>query len=309
MKDIAMIRNPWSQMSPLRRREARAGILFVLPWLASLVLFTVYPLVTTTYLSFTDYTVLQPPKWTGLSNYVTMFTDDPSFWLSVQNSAYYAFISVPVGLALSLALALLLNMRATGIGIYRTLFYLPSVVPPVASTLVFVVLFEPVSGLINTLLRSVGMPGPAWFADPNWSKPGLILLSLWGIGAYTLIFLAGLQDIPKALLEAAEIDGAGPWQKFWHVTVPLLSPVILFNLVIGVISSFQVFTQAMVIGGTTGRPLESMLMLMVAIYRNAFGYFKMGYASALAVVLLMVVFTLTLLIFRASRRWVFTEMG
>ncbi len=301
--------NPWSRMSPLRRREARAGILFVLPWVVSLLLFTVYPLIATTFLSFTDYTVLTSPTWVGLDNYVTLFTNDQSFWTAVKNSAYYALISVPLGLVLSLALALLLNMRATGIGVYRTLFYLPSVVPPVAATLVFVVLFEPVSGLINTLLRAVGMPAPAWFADPNWSKPGLILMSLWGIGASTLIFLAGLQDIPKSLLEAAEIDGAGAWAKFRHVTLPLLSPVILFNLVIGVIYSFQVFTQAMVIGGSTGRPLESMLMLMVLIYRNAFGYFKMGYASAISVVLMVCVFTMTLLIFRVSRRWVFSEAG
>lgn len=298
-----------SRPSSLQRREARAGFLFVLPWLLSLVIFTLYPLAATGYLSFTDYTVLSTPTWVGLDNYETMFTGDPSFWRAVTNSAYYAFISVPLGLVLSLALALLLNMRATGIGIYRTLFYLPAVVPPVAGTLVFVVLFEPNSGLINTMLRAIGLPAPAWFSDPNWSKPGLILMSLWGIGAYTLIFLAGLQDIPKTLLEAAEIDGAGAWQKFWHITLPLLSPVILFNLVIGVISSFQVFTQAMVIGGSTGRPLESTLMLMVLIYRNAFGYFKMGYASAIAVVLLIFVFTLTLLIFRVSRRWVFVEGG
>jgi multiple sugar transport system permease protein len=306
---MAVLSKPFRRMSPLRWREARAGYLFVLPWVLSLLLFTLYPLIATGYLSFTDYTVLTSPTWVGLDNYVTMFTNDQSFWTAVNNSAYYALISVPLGLVLSLALALLLNMRATGIGLYRTLFYLPSVVPPVAATLVFVVLFEPVSGLINTFLRTVGMPAPAWFADPNWSKPGLILMSLWGIGASTLIFLAGLQDIPKSLLEAAEIDGAGAWAKFWHVTLPLLSPVILFNLVIGVIYSFQVFTQAMVIGGTTGRPLESMLMLMVLIYRNAFGYFKMGYASAIAVVLMVFVFALTLLIFRLSRRWVFVEGG
>lgn len=301
------IANPWKRMSPLRQREARAGLLFVLPWLLGLLLFTGYPVLTTVYLSFTDYSIVEAPRWAGLNNYVEMFTADPTFWLSVRNSLYYALLSVPLGLLASLGLALVLNMRATGIGLYRTLFYLPTVVPPVASTLVFVVMFESQSGVINTLLRAVGLPGPAWFADPAWAKPGLILMSLWGVGYGTLIFLAGLQDVPPTLLEAAEIDGAGPWQKFRHITLPLLSPVILFNLVMGVIYSFQVFTQALVIGGTTGRPLESMMMFMMVIYRSAFRYFKMGYASALALVLFVTILVVTLTIFRSARLWVFYQ--
>ncbi len=301
------MRNPWASMSRLRQQEAVAGLLFVLPWLVSLVVFTAYPIFATAYLSFTDYSVLQAPKWIGLGNYDTIFNGDPAFWTSVYNSTFYALVSVPLGLAVSLALALVLNMRAAGIGVYRTLFYLPSVVPPVASTIVFLVLFEPRAGLINETLRALGLPGPAWFADPAWAKPGLIALSLWGIGSSTLIFLAGLQDVPASLLEAAAIDGAGPGQKFWHITLPLLTPVILFNLVMGIIYSFQVFTQAMVIGGTTGKPLESTLMFMVHIYRSAFRYFKMGYASALSVILFVVVFIVTALVFRSARLWVFYE--
>jgi len=208
---------------------------------------------------------------------------------------------------LSLALALVLNMRATGISLYRTLFYLPSVVPPIAGTIVFIVMFEPQAGLVNTLIRQVGLPAPAWFSDPAWSKPGLIIMSLWGIGATTLIFLAGLQDIPKSLLESAAIDGAGPWQKLWNIILPLLSPVILFNLVMNIIGAFQVFSQPLVIGGTTGAPLESMLMYMVHIYRNAFRYFKMGYASALSVVLFVAVMLVTVVIFRSARLWMFRE--
>jgi multiple sugar transport system permease protein len=291
----------------MRRREARAGLLFVLPWLLGLLIFTAYPVLASIYFSFTDYSVTQAANWVGLDNYREMLFNDPSIWQAVRNSLYYALLSVPMGLVLSLALAVLLNTRSVGIGAYRTLFYLPTLVPPVASTIIFLVLFQPRGGLVNTVLGSVGLPNPAWFQDPDWAKPGLVLLSLWGVGSSTIIFLAGLQEVPVSLLDAAAIDGAGAWQKFWHVSLPLLSPVILFNLVMGVIYSFQVFSQALVVGGTTGDPVESTLMFMVLIYRNAFRYFKMGYASAQAVVLFVVVLTVTLVIFRTARVWVFSE--
>ncbi len=304
---MSLIPARWRQYSPMQRREAIAGFLFVLPWIIGLLVFNVYPVLTSFYLSFTDYSVLQAPNWVGIENYQELFLNDPSVWIAVRNSAIYALLSVPIGLVVSFGLALLLNMRAAGIGIYRTLFYLPSVVPPVAAAIVFMVLFEPRAGLVNTLLRSIGLPAPAWFADPAWAKPGLVLLSLWSIGSSTLIFLAGLQEVPASLLEAASIDGAGPWQKLRHITLPMLSPVILFNLVMGVIYSFQVFTQAMVVGGTSGDPIESTLMFMVLIYRSAFRYFKMGYASAQAVVLFAAVLIVTVLIFRTARLWVFSE--
>lgn len=300
-------RNPLSEYSPMRRREALAGFLFVLPWLIGLLAFIAYPVVASVGFSFTEYSVLEPPKWVGLQNYEALLFTDGTAWSAMRNSAIYALLSVPLGLVLSLALAVLLNMRANGIGIYRTLFYLPSIVPPVASTIVFMVMLEPRAGLINTMLRSIGLPGPAWFNDPNWSKPGLALLSLWGIGASTVIFLAGLQDVPGALLDAAAIDGAGPWQRFWHISLPLLSPVILFNLVMGVIGAFQIFGPALVVGGPSGDPVGSTLMYMVVIYQNAFRYFKMGYASAEAVLLFVAVLTITAVIFRTARVWVFTE--
>jgi multiple sugar transport system permease protein len=293
----------------LRRREARAGLLFVSPWLFSLLVFTAYPVLATFYFSFTDYNIIQPPHWTGLQNYATMVTADTDFWNAVRNSTYYAFIAVPLGLVASLALALVLNLRAWGIGIYRTLFYLPVLAPPVAGAFVFLLMLDPDNGLINIVLRAVGLPAPGWFSDPMWSKPGLILLSLWGLGAGTLIFLAGLQEIPQPLLEAAMIDGAGAWRRFWHVTLPLLTPVILFNLVMGVIGSFQVFTQALIVGGETGEPLGSTLMFMMLIYNNAFKYFQMGYASALSVVLFLAVVLVTLAIFRSSSAWVHYEAG
>ncbi len=300
---------PWTHLSPMQRREARTGLLFVLPWLLGMLIFIAYPVLASFFLSFTDFALIKTPAWVGLDNYQTLFTGDADFWKAVDNSLYYALLSVPLGLVVSLALALLLNMRATGIGIYRTLFYLPSVVPPIAGAIVFIVLFEPQAGPINTLIRLTGLPAPSWFADPTWAKPGLVIMSLWGIGATTLIFLAGLQDIPQSLLDAAAIDGAGPWQKLWHVTLPLLSPVILFNLVMNVIYAFQVFAQPLVIGGTTGDPFQSLLMYMVDIYRNAFRYFKMGYASAMSVVLFVVVMFVTLVIFRSARLWVFQEGG
>lgn len=296
-------------MGLIRRREAIAGFLFVLPWIISLFVFTAYPVIAAFYLSFTEYNIVESPKWIGVENYVKMFTADTSFWKAVGNSAYYALISVPLGLVSSLGLALILNLRARGIGIYRTIFYLPALAPPVASTIIFILLMNPQNGLINTVLGSLGLPKPGWLTDPVWAKPALILMSLWGVGAGALIFLAGLKEIPQSLLDAAAIDGAGTWQQFRYITIPLLTPVILFNLVMGVIGSFQVFTQALVIGGTTGRPVESTLMFMVIIYRNAFAYFSMGYASALAVVLFLAILVITLAIFRSSSAWVYYDGG
>ncbi len=304
---MASIRTPWSKLSPMRRQEARAGLLFTLPWIISLVVLTIYPIIDTAYLSFTNYSILEKPVWIGLQNYKDVFLNDSSVKPAVVNSLYYALLSVPISLILSLGLAMLLNMRAAGIGIYRTLFYLPSLVPPVAATITFLVMFEPRGGLINSFIRLFGIPPPYWFNDPAWSKAGLIVMSLWGIGYLTLIFLAGLQDVPVTLLEAAEIDGANSWQKFRYVTLPMLSNVILFNLVMNVIWSFQVFTQALVIGGTNGSPMESTLMVMVLIYRNAFRYFKMGYASALSFLMFIVIVVITVLIFRSSQAWAYTE--
>jgi multiple sugar transport system permease protein len=306
---MARLAARWGRMGAMRRREARAGLLFVLPWLLSLLILTTYPVLATFYLSLTDYNVVQPPTWVGLHNYRTILTADPAFWTSVGNTAYYTLLAVPLGLAGSLGLALLLNLRVRGLAIYRTLVYLPVLAPPVASTRIFIGLFDPDGGLINAVLQRVGLPAIGWLGDPAWSKPALIIMSLWGLGAGALIFLAGLQDIPPALLEAAAIDGAGPWQRFRYITLPLLTPVIFFNLVIGVIGSFHVFTPALVTGGTTGKPLESTLMLMVHIYRNAFRYFAMGYASALAVLLFLAVLAVTWVIFQSARVWVYDAGG
>jgi multiple sugar transport system permease protein len=295
--------------SPLRRQETRAGLLVILPWIISLLVFTAYPTIATFYLSFTDYNILQPPSWIGLDNYSTMFQEDPAFWTAVRNSAVYSLVSVPLKLVIAFGLALLLNMGVRGIGVYRTIFYLPTLVPPIAATIIFILLFSPSGGPINTIFGSVGLRAPDWLNDPNWALPALMILGIWPLGVETLAFLAGLKEIPQDLLDAAAVDGAEGWQRLRHVIIPLISPVILFNLVIGVIYSFQVFTQALVIGGPTGEPLESTLMFLVLIYTNAFRYFSMGYAAALSVVLFAAVLLLTLLIFRTSRSWVHYEGG
>ena len=299
----------WQGKGSQQAREARAGLLFVLPWLLFLLIFTTYPVFGTLFLSFTNFNVVETPQWVGLENFRRMFSEDPAFWTAVQNSTYYAALSVPLRLVLALVLALILNLGVRGISIYRVIFYLPALVPPVAAVIIFMLMFNLDTGPINIFIRALGIPPPDWLRDPAWSKPALIILSLWPLGVETLIFLAGLKEIPQDLLDAAAVDGAGPRRRLWSVTLPLLSPVILFNLVTGVIYSFQVFAQALVIGDTQGRPLESTLMYMVLIYRNAFRYFAMGYASAQAIVLFAVVALLTLLIFRTARRWVYYEGG
>jgi multiple sugar transport system permease protein len=210
-------------------------------------------------------------------------------------------------LVASLALALVMNLPAKGIGVFRTLIYLPSLAPPVAATLVFVLLLDSNNGLVNVALSRIGVQGPAWLFDQNWTKPALIMMSLWGIGTGAMIFLAGLQEIPQAMVEAAMVDGAGPVQRFQRITLPLLSPVILFNLVMGIIASFQVFSQALVVGGPTGSPVGSTLMLMVLIYRTAFNNFQMGYAAAQSVFLFLVIVVLAVIVFRVSRRFVYYE--
>lgn len=296
-------------MSPLRRQEARAGLLFILPWLIFLVVFAAYPVLGTFYLAFTDYSILEPPRWVGLQNFRTMFTEDPAFWTAVRNSTYYAVVSVPLRLLLALALAMLMNMGVRGIAVYRVVFYLPALVPPIAATIIFILMFTPNAGPINVMIEAVGLSAPNWLSDPRWSKPALIILSLWPLGVETLVFLAGLKEIPQDYLDAAALDGAGSWQRFKSITLPILSPVVLFNLVIGVIYSFQVFGQALVIGGTTGSPLESTLMYVVHIYSNAFRYFSMGYAAALSVVLFLAVVLMTLLVFSTAKRWVHYEGG
>lgn len=301
----------------MRRQQNLMGWLFVLPWVIGIIVFRAYPIIASFFFSFTKYNILKPPVWIGVSNYVTLFTKEPLLETTVINTLYYALISVPLGLLLALGVAMLMNQNLRGIGFYRTIYYLPSLVPPVAGTLLWLLILNPGNGLMNSLLETLGLPRLGWFTSPVWSKPALILMSLWGIGGAALIFLGGLKEIPTAYYEAAEIDGANSLRRFRHITLPLLTPTIFFNLVMGIIGSFQVFTSAYIAGGagaggsgaggTSGGPLNSMLMYMVLLFRYAFRYYSMGYASAMAVVLFLVILALTLVLVRTSGGWVFYE--
>jgi multiple sugar transport system permease protein len=288
------------------RSEARAGIFFALPWMVGLTVFTVIPLLLTFYIAQTKFQIVGAPKWVGLQNYQVMWTD-PAFWTSARNTLMFAVISVPLKLILALGLALLLN-RATALsGFYRTVFYLPFLMPAVAGSIVFMLLLTPGAGPVNIILQALWLHPPDWLLDPKAALWTLILISLWPLGVETLVFLGGLQNIPQDVSEAADLDSPRSWHKLVYITIPLLTPMILFNLVIGIIYSFQIFTQALVIGGTTGTPAESTLMYMIVLYRTAFRYFNMGQAAAMATVLFVVVLILTLLIFRTARSWVYYE--
>jgi multiple sugar transport system permease protein len=288
------------------RAEASAGVLFALPWMIGMTVFVAVPLLLTFYIAQTKFQIVGPPRWVGLQNYEALWTD-PAFWTSAQNTALYAAISVPLKLVIALGLALLLNRVTALSGFYRTVFYLPFLMPAVAGSVVFMLLLTPNAGPVNIILEAMGMNPPDWLLDPQVALWTLIMLSLWPLGVETLVFLGGLQAIPKDVSDAADLDSPRAWHKLVWITLPLITPMILFNLVIGIIYSFQVFTQAIVIGGTTGTPAESTLMYMVVLYRAAFRYFNMGAAAAMATILFAVVLLLTLLIFRTARSWVHYE--
>jgi multiple sugar transport system permease protein len=292
----------------MRTREAIQGYLFASPWLIGLLIFGIGPMAFSLYISFTIYPVLSPPTWIGLANYHDLFLGDPLFWTALGNTAYYVAFAVPLGLLGSLLLALLLNLKVRGVALFRTAYYIPTVISTVPVYILWVWLLDPGAGLVNQVLGLVGIHGPTWLASPDWSKPSLILMSLWGIGGATMvIYLAGLQGIPQHLYEAAQIDGAGRWARFRNVTLPMLSPTIFFNLIIGIIASFQIFTQAFVM--TSGGPLNSTLFYSFYLYREGFQYLYMGYASAMAWVLLVITLALTLFNFALARRWVYYEGG
>lgn len=291
-------------MKPSTRRLL-TGIAFTLPWILGLGTFTLYPVIASLYYSFCDYSVLEPAIWIGGDNYARMLHDG-AFWLSLKNTLIYAGFSIPLGMVVALSLALLLNCRVRGGAIFRTIFYLPSIVPIIASSMLWLWIFNPSFGLLNWALAPFchlfGTNPPGWLADPNWAKPALILMSAWGVGNSMIIYLAGLQDVPEALYEAAEIDGASKWQQFWYVTLPMLMPVIYFNLVMGIIGALQTFTQVFIMtGGTEGVPAQSTLMYATYLFSTAFFDLRMGYASALAWVLFIIIAVLTLLATRAMR--------
>lgn len=295
--------------TPARRREAMWGIVFAMPWLLGLLIFVIGPIVASMALSLTKYDVITPPSFVGLSNYVTALTSDDLFWSSLQRTFEYAVVVVPVGLSGSLLLAVTLNQKIAGTSVFRTLYFLPSLTPAVAAGILWQWLFDPQVGPINFLIGSLGLPKPGWLASPNWALPAVIIISLWGVwgGNNMLIFLAGLQGVPAELHDAAAVDGAGRWHRFIHVTLPMISPTIFFNLVLGIIGALKVFALAYV--ATQGGPAYATWFFALHIYRSAFGYFQMGYACALAWIFAMVLMVFTLVQVRLANRWVYYAGG
>jgi multiple sugar transport system permease protein len=313
----------------IRRRPRRRNfkrtvtvLLFMSPWIAGFSLLILYPMVSSLYFSFTKYTLVSAPTWIGLENYRLLFTRDPFFWLAIRNTIWIIVVGVPLRIAFGIFTAWLLTLPQRGSRTYRTLYFLPSMAPPAAAALAFVLVFNPGFGPINQILRGLGWHNPPlWFYGPGSSKWGLVLLGLWGVGDAMIIFLAGLLDVPRQLYEAAEIEGANGRQKFRHITLPMISPVIFFSLVIGVIYGFQLFTQAYVVSlavtGSSiadaaenlGSPQGSTLFFSVYLFEQGFQDFRMGYASALAWILFAITMICTLAIIKGSRRWVHYQGG
>jgi multiple sugar transport system permease protein len=288
------------------RREALAGLLFISPWIVGFVGLLAGPMALSIALSFTRYSVLRAPRWVGLDNYLELVTEDPLFWKSLGNTMFM-MIGVPLGLVVGLAIALLLNRAVRGVAVYRTIYFLPSIVPAVASSILWMWIFHPTSGLMNTVLDWVGIDGPLWLQSEAWAKPAILLNGLWAAGGGMIIWLAGLRAIPAHLYEAAEIDGATAWTKFRYVTLPMLTPYVFFNLVMGTIGTLQVFTQAVVM--TKGGPLDATLFYAYHLFNNAFEYFRMGYASAMAWILFVVILAITIAQLKLAPRWVYYEGG
>ncbi len=300
-------------MRKSRLRSNLTGYLFASPWLVGFFLLTAGPMILSFLFAFMhwDQKAGGRIEWVGLANYAEAFRD-PDVGKALANTAFYSFLSVPLGLAVSLGLAMLLNQKLRGIAVFRTIFYMPSVIGGVATIMMWLWVFNPDYGLLNSFLRWVlGLFGaravelPKWLLDEKWAKPALILMSLWGAGGAMLIFLAALQNVPDSLYEAAEIDGAGRWRKFINITVPQISPAIFFNLVMGVIGSFQVFAQAFLM--TAGGPNKATLFYVLYLYQKAFQDLQFGYASALAWILFAIIMVFTLLILRSSKLWVYYE--
>lgn len=292
----------------LSQREAIWAYLFIGPWILGFLFFTLGPMIASLFFSFTDYNIIDAPVWRGLANYIKLFTRDPLFWHSLRVTLYFAALALPLSLLLGFFLAILLNQKIPGVNLWRTIYFLPSVIAGVAVALLWVRIFNPRIGLLNPILQDLfGIKGPGWLQDPNWAVPALVIMSLWGVGGGMIIYLAGLQGIPTELYEAAKIDGANTVQRFRNVTLPMMTPVIFYNLVLGLIGAFNYFTEVYVATSGEGGPMRATLFYNLYLYQNAFKFFDMGYASAMAWVLFVIVLLVTLLVFRSSPYWVFYE--
>jgi len=304
-------------------REAMAGYAFIVPWIIGFLVFTVGPMLSSLYFSFTDYNIIDAPRWVGLANYARVFQGvpeylmsgdprqlkDPIFWKSLQVTLYFAAMSLPLILVFSFSLAVLLNQKIFGLRIWRSIYFLPSIISGVAVTLLWMRILNPRMGILNTFLRDVvGVNSPpGWLQDPNCAVPALVIMGMWGVGGSMIIYLAGLQGIPTDLYDAAKVDGANAWQSFWNVTFPMMTPVLFYNVVLGLITTFQYFTEVYVATGGAGGPQRATMFYNLYLYQNAFRYFDMGYASTMAWILFIIVLSLTGLIFRSSEAWVYYE--
>ena len=292
--------------SRLARKEAVEGFLCIAPWLVGFLLLTLGPMVFSFLISLTKWDLISVPKFVGFDNYAAIFADDFRFRKSLAVTALYAAMSLPLGMIGSLAVAMLLNLNLRGMRVFRSIFYIPAILPGAAVAMLWMWILKPQGGVLNYLLGMAHLPQPKWLSDPNWALPAFVIMSLWGIGGGMIIYLAGLQSVPTQLYEAAEIDGAGSWKKFWTITLPMISPTIFFNLIMGIIGSFQVFTASYIMT-PGGGPGYSTLFYVLYLYQKAFRYLQMGYASALAWILFAIVLALTLVVFRTSARWVYYE--
>jgi multiple sugar transport system permease protein len=290
-----MTRGEWNRL--------KIGLAFISPWILGFLAFTVYPVAAALFYSFCDYDVLSAPVWVGGLNYRDMITDG-LFWKSLRNTLYYAALVLPLGLVLSLGVAVLLNQPLRGRAALRTIYFLPSLVPVVAAVMIWLCILNGRFGLLNAALRRIGLEGPDWLIDPRWTIPALVLMGLWAVGHAMVIYLAALQDVPRQLYESADLDGASWWTKLRHVTIPLISPVIYFNLIMGIIGSLQVFVQPYILM-PNGGPDRSALFYSVYLYEQAFSYLNMGYASAMAIVLFLIILTLTMVATRTTRRHIY----
>lgn len=294
---------PTRDVKRYRAGDVRAGYAFVAPWLIGFAALTAFPMLASLYLAFTDYNLFRDPQFVGLENFQSLF-EDPRFLQSAQVTAVYVFLGTPVKLAAALGAALLLNLRFRGQGVYRSIFYMPSLIgASVSIAIVWKAMFID-DGIVDQIQQLFGFPAGGWVGNPDMTMPMMILLAVWGFGAPTVIFLAGLKQIPAELYEAAEVDGAGPVRRFWNITMPMLSPVLFFNLLMETIHAFQVFSSAFIISGGSGGPAGSTLFYTLYLYIRGFQDFRMGYASAMAWVLVAVVGIITVVLFRTSRTWV-----
>lgn len=285
----------------MHRRDLRNGLLFISPWIVGFLAFTAYPVMSSLYYSFTQYNMISPPQFVGLANYVSLFQDQ-NFLIALWDTGYMIVIGLSFITVATISLAILLNSgKIRGTGVVRTLIFIPQLVPVVVLSVLWIWILQPDEGVLNAILGWFGIHGPGWLSNPYWAKPAFILMALWGSGNVVLIYLAGLQDISPSLYEAASLDGASAFRRVLHITLPLLRPVILFNVITGMIGMFQTFAQSFIM--TDGGPANSTLFYSLYLYQNAFAYFKMGYASAMAWILLLIVLGLTVLILLFTRQF------